>query len=360
MKLHYFILLMFKRYLKSPAFVTVLLLVPLCCCGLRFLGFGEDLKISAGIYNESKADLSPLLSYEGAVKFTVFDTLEEMEASVTSKKTECGYFLTENLPEVYDKSALKGSVICYKSPSTAFDKVINEIIFSELFKSYAYDIAADLAAERGYADLAALKAAYDRFLNQDAVISLSYEYIEDTPSEETSATPFSFLKGIFGIFIMIGGLLGAFYALKDDECGILKTMPPYKKAALFYSYFLTSALLCAASAVLGFALSGAFSPKAELINTILYSFVCAAFAGFIYAVFPSYAVLSAISAFLPLGCLIFCPIFVDVSSLIRPAALIQKLLIPTFYIQNKPFLPLIITFLLSYLCLFLRFCRSKQ
>ncbi|MCD7856073.1 MAG: hypothetical protein LUG66_10735 [Clostridiales bacterium] len=360
MKLYYFTILMFKRYLKSPGFAAVLLLTVLGLFGLRFLGFGEDIKINAAIYSESEIDLQTFADYEGGVKFTLFESLEEMEEAVISKKCECGYFFTEKLSESYSGDGLKGAIVCYKSPSTSFDKVVNEIIFSELFKGYAEDIGLSLSAEKGFTDEAAFKEAYSRFLNEDAVISLSYEYIEGSASEEANVSAFSYLRGILGIFIMIGALSGAFRAYKDQRNGILKTLPPYKKALLTYSYFVVPSLLCAAAVGIGLSLSGSFSPKKEIIDAFVFALSAAMYGALIYALLPGSKSLSAVLAFLPLACLIFCPVFTDISAIIRPAAYIQRLLIPTYYIKREALTPLIVCLVLSYPALSARFYLQKQ
>ncbi|MCD8214038.1 MAG: hypothetical protein LUC97_00060 [Clostridiales bacterium] len=354
MKLFYFTVLMFKRYLKNIAFMSVIIIIPFCCLFLRFVGMGGDIKIKVGLYSESRADIDMLYEYEGAVRFICYEDLEEMKDDVCGRSIECGYYFTEDLPEVYDGDNMKRAIICYKSPATSFNKVVNEIIFSEFFYGYAYDILETFTYPKtNKADREELYGLYNSFLNTDAVISLDYEYIESSAVETETLNAFGFLRGILGIYIMLGGLLGGFCIIKDFKAGFGKTFSPFLKTVVSYAYFITPALLCGLSAFLGLCLGGN-GGLAEALNTFLYSLTAACFGALVYCFFDNEKSLTSVLTAVVLASLIFCPIFTDTGSIIKIAAVLEKLLLPTYYINNSLAAPLAVCFGMSFVCMLVK------
>ncbi|MCD8158779.1 MAG: hypothetical protein LUD77_07775 [Clostridiales bacterium] len=298
MRLYYFTILMFKRYFKNIPFMAVIVIIPLCCLFLKSIGLDEDIKIKAGIYTESSVDTSLFKEYDGAAEFIFYNDIEKMKNDVSGRMIECGYYFTENLPEVYSSEDIKNSIICYKSPATAFDKVINEIIFSELFYSYAYNILEEFAYEKKAVNTERLFEIYNSLLNTDAVISLKYEYIENSAVETETVNVFGFLRGILGIYIMLGGILGGFYLIKDFKTGFGKSFSPLLKTVVSYTYFTVPAVLCGASSLPGLYLSGNGS-LAEVLITFFYSLAAAAFGALVCCFFNNEkSLISALTAIL--------------------------------------------------------------
>ncbi|MCD8089508.1 MAG: hypothetical protein LUD81_02610, partial [Clostridiales bacterium] len=143
-----------------------------------------------------------------------------------------------------------------------------------------------------------------------------------------------FLRGVLAIFIMLGGLLGGFYALRDFGGGFGKTFSPLLKTLISYGYFVVPAFLCGLSAFTGLAIAGAGSVF-EALNIFVYSLAAAAFGNLIYCFCKSETGLTFALTVLVLAALIFCPIFADTGSFIKIAGVINRLLIPTYYIENN-------------------------
>lgn len=353
MRLYYFTILMFKRYLKNIPFAAVVVIIPLCCLFLKSMGLNEDVKIKAGIYTESSVDTQCFKEYDGAAEFIFYDDIEKMKNDVSGRIIECGYYFTKNLPKTYSSENIKNSVICYKSPATAMNKIVNEIIFSELAYGYAYDILEEFAYEKKAVDTEKLFEMYNGYLNTDAVISLKYEYIETSAVETETVNVFGFLRGILGVYIMLGGILGGFYMIKDFKAGFGKSFSPLLKTVVSYAYFIVPALLCGVSSFLGLYLSGN-AGLGEALNTFLYSLAAAGFGAFVSCFFKNEkSLISALTAIL-LASLVFCPIFADVGSIIKTAEAVEKFLIPTYYISSAPVLPLVLCFGLSFICMTVR------
>lgn len=349
MKILQFIYLLIKRFIKKPYFTAILIILPLSCLFLKNIGFDKSLRIKAGILSLGELDINKLLVSDDSVEFIFYPDNESLKKAVSGKDIECGYIF--DLPLEYDNERLKKSVICLKSPSTVFDKIVNEVVFSQLFDKYALDILINEGSAYG-TDRDKLSAAYYRYLENSKAVVLDYEYITASENSAPSVNPLYYVKGILGIIILLCSFWGGTLRLSDKRALIERVFKLPMRLAAVYSYFFVPSVLCACSVYISLMITGIFSPK-EILPLILYAPSAAAYALIVSFIFKGEKVLSAAIAIIMTSCIVFCPIITDITAYIPAAAAMQKLLIPTYYINNTLIIPFFISLGTAFLTLFL-------
>lgn len=324
---------MFKRSIKKPSFMLILILMPIAAAWLCSLGVGEGLKIKAGLFSEGSFDPSHIASAENdAIDFILYESPTDLERDVVLGKLECGYIFSADFPSEYDGASLKNSVVCLKKPRSVFCDIVNEALFSELFGSYAYDILKTEALKYTTADEKKLTETYYNYRENFSAVSVSPEYAKTPQKTDGGLDIFVCMRGIAGIFILMGSLLGGYMRFLDR--GALRAFSPVRRRFAGYFYFLVPSFLSAVSAGVSLKLFGGFN-MSDFLLLLIYFPTAAAFGLILSEIFPSEELFSAVSALLIIACLIFCPTANDIIALAPEAAVPMAVLIPIYCIRGN-------------------------
>lgn len=333
MKLLYFIFLMFKRSIKKPSFMPVLILMPIAAAWLCSLGVGEGLKIKAGLFSEGSFDLSHIAAAENeAIDFILYESPTDLERDVASGKLECGYIFSADFPSEYDGARLKNSVVCLKKPRSVFCNIVNEALFAELFGSYAADILKTEGLKYTTADEKKLTETYYNYRENFSAVSVSPEYAKTPQKTDRGLDIFVCMRGIAGIFILMGSLFGGYMRFRDK--GALRSFSPVRRHLAGYFYFLVPSFLSAVSAGVSLKLFGGFN-MSDFLMLLIYFPTAAAFGLILSDIFHSEELFSAVSALLIIACLIFCPTANDIIALAPEAAVPMAVLIPIYCMRGN-------------------------
>lgn len=339
---------MLKRYIKRPSFLLVLILMPLCTLGLKGLDLDQGLKIKAGIISLGEFDASLFTEKENeAVEFIPYTDADIMKEDVKGRKIECGYIFTEGFPSVYDEKAVNGSVVCLKSPATSFEKIVNEVIFSRLFGSYALDILKNEASKHRSISPDELVGQYTRYIKNNSAVALDYEYINTVSEAEEPLNILYFSKGILGILILLCACMGGFLRQADRKNRIGRAFSPLARIFADYSYFIVPSLMACLFAYISLLITGVFG-KGEGLPLFVYGLCAAAVGLLLSSVFRTERYLFQAITVMLICCLVFCPVAIDISGIMPGAKIIEAILIPTHYINNSLIKPLIVTHLLAF------------
>ena len=143
--------LFIKRLIKNPAFICMLIIMPLLITMFNKVDTKEEKRILVGIYHEEE-DLSKLIcenlkDKDGYIKFLVYDNKAEMIEAVETKKLECAYIFPIDFKERLDNYKIKRCITCIESPSTILSSLSDEVVFAGIIGEYGRNIAVDFAKE---------------------------------------------------------------------------------------------------------------------------------------------------------------------------------------------------------------------
>lgn len=368
-KLFLWLWLLTKRQLHYPMLVLFLMGMPLCAWIVsKIPSMHESGVLHVGLYQADKDFVSTqtiedLLNLNSnVVSFYVPQSEAELRADIAAGNTECGYIFKEDFTKKLLSYTYQDSILLLTSPSSTIHALTNEIVFSSAFRSFGQEIALNYVKSKKTLQLPdAEQIVKDRFhfyLNGPATFhvtfktldegnelspaGLSYERtnpdslineetITNDMNEENQVFP---LRGILAIILLLAGLFGCIQWLGDYENKIMSTMPSIFVLIGRFLYPMILTVLFSASALITLACAGEFKNiRTEIPAMAAYSCLIILFtAALTFLLRRSQTLIAALPVII-LSCLIFCPIFIDLSSFIPFIRVVEKCFIPCYYLK---------------------------
>ncbi len=356
------LLLSCKRYMKRPAFLLLLLLLP---SGAWF--FGKEEKASengiriAVFAEEGEEDsfdqrlVEKLVSYksgeEGMFSFYRADSLEELKEDVATRRAECGYVIGKGLEEKLANKKLRNAIRLYEAPSTVAGQLSTETFFSLMIEEYDRILFLDylrnggLFSEEVMDEDWLLKADQEYQRIQQNGSTFHFTYREEAQEREIMTDPSGQsadlrgertifpVRGFAAVFIFITGLYGAVTLGQDERRGLFFMLSGAERIFCRLASILAPVLLAALSGLGALWASGEFiSFGRELLPLLAYCLLTASFAMGIKRVTGKEGLLCSLIPFFMVGSLIFCPVFLDVGRYVKGAGWIGRLFLPYYYL----------------------------
>lgn len=343
MKTSRLLLLTAKDYVKRPFIWCIVLFMPILAI---LISSNKDAINSHSItvgYCISKTDneankelVDGFDNYEGLYKFKAYDSKETLIKDVKLSKIECGYVIPEDLFERLLSGDAAGSVMCYKSPSTTFDSILNETVFSIVFPTISkINLKNYLVFSSNIKDYYAdgslntddIDPIFQDYLIENATSTLSFKGQPDSFELSTQTLLLSPLKGLMAILILLAAFSGALNYYKEAE------NPVFKLKKVRFVYILIPTFYALISAFISqFITVRTESVLASLVRLLLYSLACVLFVFIITFIIKSPVLFASFIPIFLLGCLIFTPIFIDVASFMSALRPISYLFLPYYYL----------------------------
>jgi len=338
--------LFIKRLIKNPAFICMIIIMPLLITMFNKVDTKEEKRILVGIYHE-EGDLSKLIcenlkDKDGYIKFLVYDNKAEMIEAVETKKLECAYIFPIDFKERLDNYKIKRCITCIESPSTILSSISDEVVFAGIIREYGRNIAVDFAKENnivgdGTNNNEDIAKNYERFNTPGKTFSIDYKYIETdgVNSEEIKDKTTTYaIHGIVSVLILISGLFGAVKWFEDEKRGLYSSFNSEAKVMIGFISILAPTVLMALSGIATIYLSNTYTYMSrEFIDMGLYVLLVCGFSYLLKLIVKSGTDICVILPVVTIGSLIFCPVFIDISNFILFISWINKLF-PTFYYLN--------------------------
>lgn len=328
MKLRYLFFCL-KRTLKKPVNQLLLLLLPvLTILFLIFMENEQERALQVAVYTEEEngfsADLrDKLVNREGIIQFYPCESEEALYLDVASGRAECGYILPGLLEENLNAGRKRNLVDLVVSSSTTLSGLTNEIVYSELFEEYSLIILQDYlqndsAYRAVYADDplhsdAEIANLYRKYMANGSTFAFDFVGAYSDYSSVTHGLMLHSVTGLVGILVLLGGFSGLFSYAGDEKNSRFSHVPPKEKRILSLLCLFCPVLLFGADGALCLMIGGYFTAPIMWGRFVLYGglilLLCLVFRLFL----RFRTVLSAIMTLYLLGCLIFTPIFIDVT-----------------------------------------------
>lgn len=338
-----------KRTIKNPLLIILMLAMPMLALAVSNIpSFHNDVSYKAGIYFEGTDELSitlmeSLLDTEGVFSFTRYTDIEDMTNDIKTKKLCCGYILPDDLSEHVEIKDTYGCINVIMQPSESLQPAINEHVYAELIRLQNYNILTSYVTGQEWFSVTDTDAMeklieyYEYYANSDKTFHINFETYGDaglqTKEDPVSTIAFP-IRGILSIMVFLSGIFGCVTFLSDKEKGIFETITIKYRILCQILYVLIPTLLFTISALLTIVFSGIWTGALrELIGMLILILLTLVFSQLLIIITRKSSVCIACIPGLLIGCLIFCPVFVQVSYYVPAAEFIEKLFMPYYYLM---------------------------
>lgn len=327
-----------KRSLKKPLYILLLLLFPLMTVFFLYSD-SEESRLNVALYTQSDNDfsqeiVSKLVSRDGVYHFYSVPSEDALYQDVLSGHAECGYIFPENLLDQLNLGRKKNLVDLIVSSSTTMSKITNEIVYSELFELYSLRILEDYLIHDSLLenpDPEQIESLYQKYLTNGSTFAFDITgAYQDYTSVRKGLTLHMFI-GLVGILILLGGLSGLLQYTEDEQKKRHEHVPFSQKKYIAFLQITCPLLLFFIAGAISLAIAGYFTEPSFLLRYLCYGLLTLIFCMLLY---PLRRFRMMLLTFLPLyllGCLIFTPVFIDLSLYLPKLAWISRIFI-TYYL----------------------------
>ena len=352
-------LIVTKRQLKRPAFWFILALFP--CFTVLFAGAGgkaeSSIRVALSTPGEDSfsADLvTKLLKREGLIHFTFYESEAELYRQVATGAAECGYVFREDLLERLNDGHKNRLVDLVVSPDTTMDKIINEVIYSELFEEYSLHLLLDYLRHRSVfsksvfygggkgliSDLtlsAKATALYRRHMSDGSTFSFTYVNGIDDYRAQAPSLLLSPIRGLTALLLVMGGFCGALNYYNDLEHHVLDHRGPKDRVRFLLLSVMIPVLLLILPGLLCLWFSGNFTLlPSELAGLLLLTILVTLSVSLLTRLIPKKLYFCSLIPVLLIGSLVFSPVFLDISRYLPALRILRYFFPATYYLDLFP------------------------
>lgn len=358
--------LLTKRLYKKPAFLAILVLIPvLTFCykaatqadsGIMTVALaqqGED-SLAASIIEALKDD-SQLFQYR------LCDSEEEARLLVTTGKVDAAWIFPADMEEkmqafLDDPGEKNACVTVLQREDNVAHMLARERLSGQVYHHLS---------ERFYLQYVRQNYGLEKLSDQELMeyydgIQMEgslfvYESVGGGPARSVHYL-MGPVRGILGILAVLCGMAVAMYQLKDQQKGTFGWLPARKQLLPEGASQLVAVMSVALVSLIALALaklSGGFF--VELAVLVLYTLCVAAFSMMLRSLLGSIRILGVLMPLLAVVMLVVCPVFLDLGSL----RLVQLLLPPTYYILGA-YNPMYLLYMAIYTALCMAICLLSE
>lgn len=336
----------FKRQLKRPLFLLILLIIPVFMGLFRNLERKDSGRIEIALYTDgdpwNNLVADKLMDGSHSFDFYLSDSKEALKRDVASKRAECGFVLPEGLKTMLDQGDYRRKIEMVVSPSTVTAKMASETVFAGLFEIYGRDLLKTYAMTSSVFDTFAggrdaawqeLNLLYDKYLENGSTFEFEYSTLSRGMIEESSIKAVFPVRGIISVFILVIGLSAAVTASMDKKRGFFQAMASHQETAFILVQMAAPVFLSCISAYLCLAASGELGgPLSEAGLLLIYGMAVTVFCCVLERFIKNPLLLSGLIPFFIIGSLAACPVFADLSAFVPVLKTVRLFFLPYYYL----------------------------
>ena len=320
LNLHRYFILSIKRTLKKPFILVLLCLLPLITFLFTHANTTEK-ELYVGVYTDAPSGFSYMLTEklanrDGIYHFYIVSSAKQLYQDVASGYAECGYIFPAQLLDNLNQGKKKNLVDLITSSSTTMSKITNEIVYSELFEEYSLCILETYLSNDSPLEnvtTAEIEALYREYLSNGSTFAFDIiEAYKDYSTLSTNITQHA-VTGIIGILILLGGFSGLFQYATDHQNMLYANLPFAQTKMIAFIQILCPLVLFSLTGGLCLFQIGYFTGIGSLIQYLLYILLTLILCLLLYPLLRFRMMLVCLLPLYLLGCLIFTPIFIDIS-----------------------------------------------
>lgn len=222
--------LLAKRLLRQPAYIVLLLLIPLMGYGAGILERGERggavvaVCVEAGAWRDGIVALLQEQEMDSVLRFAFCDSQEAAEKQVTAGEADCGFGIPADIGRRVSEGAWRKAVEVYETASSSITGMAKERIAGVIFRLYSEECFEDHMERIFGAGAGFALEAYEARLADGSTFGFRYLY-DDQISQKNADTnvgndaavnaPVFPVKGVLAVLIFVAGMCGMLEYEKD-------------------------------------------------------------------------------------------------------------------------------------------------
>lgn len=334
-----FFFITIKRYLKKPGFLILLFLMLTFSLFLKFDTKEQSSGIEVAFFCDSTKDgerlISRLEDYEGLFHFECLESEEAVYTMVGRGNYECGYLLPDDLLEELLSGNHKEQITVVTSPSTTMAVVINETVYSLVFEELAKDILLSYLKDSSVVSdsygtafsSSDVLSLYELYRNNGSTFRFDYDGAPKDYQLSVTSILLSPTRGLIAVFVLLGGFSSVLSLYKEEK------NPLFNKTGVKWIHIITPMLLLS---FCGFLILLILNIPENLLFeffTILgYLILCSLFLRLLHKIIKSQTLFATLIPVYVLGCLIFTPVFFNISLFIPALKPVSYFFLPYYYL----------------------------
>lgn len=332
--------LLMKRLLRRPAYLAVLLLVPLFAAALTLFSQQESGVLRIALAREAEDDraaaaaVGRLTETDSVLLFREYPDEDAAREAVRSGKADAAWIFSDKLEDKLERFAKRGradAVTVIQREDSVFLMLAREKLFAAIYPETSFAIFRDYLNEELGAeetDAAVLRAYYASGTMSEKV--LRFETLDGEEAETGGSYLTAPLRGMMALLLVLCGLASGLYAYREERAGSYLWLPARARRWIPLLGHLTAMLPAALAALAAMALAGVgVGLWRELLMMLLYLPAAALFCELLRCLCPREEQYGALLPVLTAAMLVFCPVFLDLE-LLRP---LRLFLPPSWYLR---------------------------
>lgn len=328
--------LLSKRLFRRPAYLAVLLMVPLFSLALLFFSHRDSGVVTVALCCENPLDPAAsaaaerLLDRGSALRCITFADPEEARAAVEHAQADAAWIFSADASGEMARFVRRGRasvVTVVEREDNVFLMLAREKLYAAIYPELSFEIFSDFINEAAGEPVPSgvLRTYYASGTTTERM--LRFATADGTVIETPDHYLVSPLRGILALVLMLSGFASGMYCYREERGGSFVWLSPGRRLMLPVLCHLTAILPTAAAAMIAMALSGLLTAFwRELLLMLLLSVTAALFCELLRCFAPQEEHFGALIPVLIIAMLLLCPIFADLNML-RPL----RLLFPPFY-----------------------------
>ena len=332
--------LLLKRLLRRPAYMAVLLLVPLFAVAIALFSRQESGVLTIALALEdpndpaAQAAVGRLTGEESILLFEIVEDEDSARESVRSGRYDAAWIFRAGLEKKLERFAQRGhaaAVTVLEREDSVFLRLAREKLFAAIYPETSFALFSDyLASELGATetDLATLRRYYASGTMADEI--LRFETAEGEPIDTGDSYLTAPLRGVMALLLVLCGMASGLYCYQEEQNGSYTWLSARARRGLPLLSHLIAILPAALAALLAMALAGVtVGLGRELGLFLLYVPAAALFCELLRCLCPRQEHYGALIPVLTAAMLVLCPVFLDLK-LLQP---LRLLLPPTWLLR---------------------------
>lgn len=332
--------LLLKRLLRRPAYLAVLLLVPLFALALSVFAQQESGVLRVALVTEDASDpaaaaaIARLTEGESILLCRVYEDETEARDALRTGRVDAVWIFSADLQHQLDRFAQRGrasAVRVLEREDNVFLMLSREKLFAALYPETSFALFSDfLTAELGAEDPEpdTLRRYYRSGTTADEI--LRFETLEGEAAEPGGSYLTAPLRGLMALLLVLCGMASGLYSYREEREGSFVWLPERQRRCVPLLSHAAAILPPALAALAAMKLAGVtVGLGRELLLMLLYLPATALFCELLRCLCPREEHYGALIPVLTAAMLVLCPVFLDLD-LLRP---LRWLLPPYWYLR---------------------------
>ena len=364
--------LMMKRMIKKPAYLFLLIALPILSVAMISLeqSGGDNTGITVGILfeKEGREEISQddkewnqkffsfLSEQDSVIQFQLYEENASLLRDIEKGELDCGIVIPMDIHERLMGDTWQDSLTIYKTSSTSVTEIVKERIAAAVFTFYSEESYVNYIgnssifqgttenSDRNTEIIEIAKEAYETHLTDGSTFAFQYHgesYDSNAEEQVTYTANQGFrLKGVLAVCIFLSGLCGLLTDWNDRrERRFVRMAPEWVTTAvnIWIPTIYTSVI-----ALLSLLLTGQFTGTdvrifigigKELCHLVFYQFLIVVYCSIIRVIIRRQEQLAAAIPILTLASIVCCPVWIRLAVYLPVFHVLEKLFPVTYYLM---------------------------